>query len=167
MKCPKCKDNRSKVVDSRQLEDGGAIRRRRECENCGFRFTTFERIEQTPLLVVKKNGEREEFKREKILRGIVRSAEKRSISMDQMTEIVDKVEKKVLAIGENEISTNQVGEYVMEELAKVDEVAYIRFASVYRQFKDMSVFLEELEDMMQQIRNSNNNDSSKLEKNKK
>ena len=166
MKCPKCKDNRSKVVDSRQLEDGGAIRRRRECENCGFRFTTFERIEQTPLLVVKKNDEREEFKREKILRGIVRSAEKRSISMDQMTEIVDKVEKKVLAIGESEISTNQVGEYVMEELAKVDEVAYIRFASVYRQFKDMSVFLEELEDMMQHIRNGNS-DNSTIEKNKK
>lgn len=155
MRCPKCKDSRSKVVDSRQSEDGEAIRRRRECDNCGFRFTTFERIEQAPLLVVKKNGEREEFKRDKVLRGIVRSAEKRSVSMDQMTEIVDKVEKKVLALGENEISTNQVGEYVMEELALVDEVAYIRFASVYRQFKDMSVFLEELEEMMKHIREGN------------
>jgi transcriptional repressor NrdR len=155
VKCPKCKDNRSKVIDSRQLEDADAIRRRRECENCGTRFTTFERIEQSPILVVKKNGEREEFTRDKILKGIVRSAEKRSISMDTMTEMVDAVERKVVGLGESEISTNLIGEYVMQELSQVDEVAYIRFASVYRQFKDMSVFLEELEDMMHKIKASN------------
>ncbi len=148
MKCPRCGYNNSRVVDSRQTEDGKTIRRRRECESCGFRFTTFERIEVAPLLVVKKTGEREEFKRDKILRGVVRSAEKRPISMEQMESLVDKVETKVRSKGENEISTNQIGEYVMEELVNLDEIAYIRFASVYRQFKDMSVFLKELQDIV-------------------
>ena len=148
MRCPKCHHNSSRVIDSRQTDDGRTIRRRRECENCGFRFTTFERIEATPLLVVKKNGEREEFKREKILRGIVRSAEKRPVSMEQMEKIVDFVETKVRSTGESEVSSTQIGEYVMEQLVNLDEIAYIRFASVYRQFKDMSVFLQELQDIV-------------------
>ncbi|MFT8502094.1 MAG: transcriptional regulator NrdR, partial [Lacticaseibacillus paracasei] len=129
--------------------DGGrAIRRRRECENCGFRFTTFERVEQTPLLVIKKNGTREEFNREKILKGLIRAAEKRPVTMEQMQSIVDSVENQLRAIGENEVSSQAIGEFVMSKLADVDDVAYIRFASVYRQFKDMSVFMQELQDMM-------------------
>ncbi|WP_258421088.1 transcriptional regulator NrdR, partial [Lacticaseibacillus rhamnosus] len=121
---------------------------RRECENCGFRFTTFERVEQTPLLVIKKNGTREEFNREKILKGLIRAAEKRPVTMEQMQGIVDSVENQLRAIGENEVSSQAIGEYVMSKLADVDDVAYIRFASVYRQFKDMSVFMQELQDMM-------------------
>ena len=152
MQCPKCHPNNSRVVDSRQADDGRVIRRRRECENCGYRFTTFERIEEAPLLVIKKNGAREEFNREKILRGLIRSAEKRPVTMDQMETIVDHVESRVRALGENEISTTQIGEYVMEDLVDLDEIAYIRFASVYRQFKDMSVFLKELQDIVEKAK---------------
>lgn len=148
MLCPHCHHNSSRVVDSRPTDGGRAIRRRRECENCGFRFTTFERVEQTPLLVIKKNGTREEFSREKILKGLIRAAEKRPVTMEQMQKIVENVENKLRAIGENEVSSQQIGEYVMKQLAAVDDVAYIRFASVYRQFKDMSVFMQELQDMM-------------------
>ncbi|HJF19915.1 MAG TPA: transcriptional regulator NrdR [Enterococcus columbae] len=148
MQCPKCHHQNSRVIDSRQADDGRAIRRRRECESCGQRFTTFERIEEAPLLVIKKNGVREEFNREKILRGLIRSAEKRPVAMEQMEKIVDNVERRVREKGVNEISTKIIGEYVMEDLAKVDEISYIRFASVYRQFKDMSVFLEELQQIV-------------------
>lgn len=152
MQCPKCHHSNSKVVDSRQADDGRTIRRRRECENCGFRFTTFERIEETPLLVIKKNGTREEFNREKVLRGLVRSAEKRPVTMDQMERIVDQVERKIRESGESEIPTHLIGEYVMEYLVDLDEIAYIRFASVYRQFKDMSVFLKELQDIVEKAK---------------
>ena len=155
MQCPKCHHNNSKVVDSRQADDGRTIRRRRECENCGFRFTTFERIEETPLLVIKKNGTREEFNREKVLRGLVRSAENRPVTMDQMEKIVDQVERKIRESGESEIPTNLIGEYVMEYLVDLDEIAYIRFASVYRQFKDMSVFLKELQDIVEKAKDKN------------
>ncbi len=148
MRCPRCQHNNSRVIDSRQADDGRAIRRRRECENCSFRFTTFERIEAAPLLVIKKNGEREEFNRDKILRGLIRSAEKRPVAMEQMEQIVNHVENRVRSLGENEVSTNLIGEYVMEDLVDLDEIAYIRFASVYRQFKDMSVFLKELQDIV-------------------
>lgn len=148
MKCPHCGNNGSRVVDSRPTDEGRVIRRRRECEKCGFRFTTFERVEATPLLVIKKNGSREEFDRDKILKGIVRAAEKRPLNMEQMTDMVDKVENKVRALGESEISSQIIGEYVMNILVDLDEIAYIRFASVYRQFKDMHVFLDELQDMM-------------------
>lgn len=148
MRCPRCHNNNSKVVDSRQADDGRAIRRRRECEACGYRFTTFERIEAAPLLVVKRNGDREEFSRDKILRGLIRSAEKRPVAMEQMEQIVDHVENLVRSSGENEIPTSQIGEYVMQDLMDVDEIAYIRFASVYRQFKDMSVFLKELQEIV-------------------
>lgn len=148
MKCPHCQHNGSRVVDSRPTDEGRVIRRRRECENCEFRFTTFERVEATPLLVIKKNGTREEFNREKILKGIINSAEKRPVSMKAITHLVDQVENNVRALGENEISSQLIGEYVMGLLADVDEIAYIRFASVYRQFKDMSVFLKELNEMM-------------------
>lgn len=148
MQCPRCHQNGSRVVDSRPTDEGRVIRRRRECENCHFRFTTFERMEQTPLLVIKKNGTREEFNREKILRGIIRSAEKRPVTMEQMTQIVDEVENRIRALGENEVSSQVIGEYVMTLLADVDEITYIRFASVYRQFKDVNVFLRELNEVV-------------------
>lgn len=148
MQCPRCQYNGSRVVDSRPTDDGRSIRRRRECEECGFRFTTFERVEVTPLLVIKKNGAREEFNREKVLRGLIRSAEKRPVSMEQMEQVVDQVEHRIRSLGENEVSTNLIGEYVMEDLVGLDEISYIRFASVYRQFKDMSVFLKELQEII-------------------
>ncbi|MBM7687669.1 transcriptional regulator NrdR [Enterococcus ureilyticus] len=154
MRCPRCHHNNSRVIDSRQADDGRAIRRRRECENCNYRFTTFERIEAAPLLVIKKNGDREEFNREKVLRGLIRSAEKRPVAMEQMEQIVDNVENRVRSLGENEVSTTLVGEYVMEDLVNLDEIAYIRFASVYRQFKDMSVFLKELQDIVDKAKSS-------------
>jgi transcriptional repressor NrdR len=136
------------VVDSRQSEDSNSIRRRRECEHCGYRFTTFEKIEEIPLLVVKKDGSREEFRRDKLLRGLIRSAEKRSITREQMEATIDVVERRIRELGESEVMSMQIGEFMMEELIDLDEIAYIRFASVYRQFKDMSVFLSELEDIV-------------------
>ena len=150
MKCPHCHKNGSRVVDSRPADDGHAIRRRRECENCGYRFTTFERIEAAPWLGVKKNGLREEFNREKIMRGVMRAAEKRPVPMDAIQNLVDQVESKVRAAGSNEVSSQLIGGYVMDLLAKVDDVAYIRFASVYRQFKDVDAFMNELEAMINQ-----------------
>lgn len=148
MICPHCHKNSSRVVDSRPSDENRAIRRRRECENCGFRFTTFEKVEESPLLVIKKNGNREEFSREKLLRGLVRAAEKRPISIDQMRDVVAQVENEIRGLGESEIRSQDIGEYVMQHLAKIDDVAYIRFASVYREFKDMNVFMQEVKDMM-------------------
>lgn len=147
MLCPQCHNNNSRVVDSRPADNGHAIRRRRECEKCGYRFTTFERIEVTPLLVIKKNGAREEFNRDKILHGIMRAAEKRPVGMDKITSIVDKVERKIRAVGGTEVSSQLIGEYVMSILADVDDVTYIRFASVYREFKDMKSFEKELQEL--------------------
>ena len=155
MKCPHCHRNGSRVVDSRPSDDRTFIRRRRECVHCGFRFTTFERYEETPLLVIKKDGTRQEFSRQKILNGIVRSAEKRPVSMDRLTKLTDKVEKRVRSLGENEISSQVIGKFVMNELKDVDEVAYIRFASVYRQFKDVDAFMSELETMVKTEHKSN------------
>ncbi|CAJ1200294.1 transcriptional regulator NrdR [Companilactobacillus nantensis] len=148
MICPHCHHDSSKVIDSRPSDEGRAIRRRRECEYCGTRFTTFERLEKSPLLVIKKNGNREEFSREKLLRGIVRAAEKRPVTMDQMNDIVDKVENEIRANGESEVGSQVIGEHVMKILAKVDDVTYIRFASVYREFKDMNSFMREVQEMM-------------------
>ncbi|MBM6613437.1 transcriptional regulator NrdR [Desemzia sp. RIT804] len=147
MQCPRCQHNGTRVIDSRPADEGRAIRRRRECESCRYRFTTFERIERVPLLVVKKNGDREEFNREKILRGVIRSCEKRPVPMDQMEKIVNEIENDIRSLGENEVSSTVIGEYVMEKLAEVDDVAYIRFASVYRQFKDIGVFMEEMKEL--------------------
>ncbi|APZ49159.1 transcriptional regulator NrdR [Jeotgalibaca sp. PTS2502] len=144
MQCPKCHYSGSRVVDSRPIDDNNSIRRRRECESCHQRFTTFERIEQSPLLVIKKNGTREEFSREKLLRGLVRSCEKRPIALEQLEDLVNTVEKEIRSQGENEISSLEIGKYVMDELVKIDDVAYIRFASVYRQFSDRQTFLDEL-----------------------
>ena len=145
MHCPRCQHNGSRVVDSRPADDGKSIRRRRECEKCMFRFTTFERIEQSAILVVKKNGNREEFNREKLLRGIRRACEKRPVAAEEQENIVSKVEYKIRDLGSSEVSSTKIGEYVMEELAELDDVAYIRFASVYRQFKDIGVFMQEMQ----------------------
>jgi transcriptional repressor NrdR len=135
------------VVDSRPADDNSSIRRRRECENCQFRFTTYERIEKTPILVVKKNGDREEFDRSKILRGVHRAFEKRPFSAEEQEALVDRVEMKIREEGYREIPSAEIGEYVMEELALVDDVAYIRFASVYRQFQDINVFMQEMKNL--------------------
>ncbi|GEK89236.1 transcriptional repressor NrdR [Alkalibacterium putridalgicola] len=135
------------MIDSRPADDGRAIRRRRECENCSFRFTTFERIEQSAILVVKKNGNREEFSREKLLRGIRRACEKRPVTAEDQENIVNKVERKIRDLGLSEVPSTKIGEYVMEELVDLDDVAYIRFASVYRQFKDIEVFMQEMKEL--------------------
>ncbi len=142
--CQRCKHNGTKVVDSRPADDGKAIRRRRECEKCGYRFTTFERIEQSPILVIKKNGNREEFSREKLLRGVRRACEKRPISAEEQENIVNNVERRIRDNSLSEIDSTEVGKYVMNELVDVDDVAYIRFASVYREFKDIEVFMKEM-----------------------
>lgn len=148
MRCPACQYNGTRVVDSRPVDDNKEIRRRRECESCSFRFTTFEKIEETPLIVVKKDGSREEFSREKVLRGLIRACEKRPVALDQLEEIVLSIEKELRRLGNAEVRSEDVGEMVMDRLAKIDEVAYVRFASVYRQFKDITVFIEELKEIM-------------------
>ena len=149
MRCPACQYNGTRVVDSRPVDDNKEIRRRRECESCAHRFTTFERIEETPLIVIKKDGSREEFSREKVLRGLIRACEKRPVALETLEEIVISIEKDLRRIGNAEVQSGEVGEMVMNRLAKIDEVAYVRFASVYRQFKDITVFIDELKDLLQ------------------
>src|SRR5690606_39201018 len=149
MRCPSCQFNGTRVVDSRPVDDNKEIRRRRECESCSYRFTTFERIEETPLIVVKKDGSREEFSREKISRGLIRACEKRPVPLHKLEEIVIEIEKSLRRIGNSEVHSDAVGEMVMDHLAKIDEVAYVRFASVYRQFKDINVFIQELKEILQ------------------
>lgn len=148
MRCPSCQYNGTRVVDSRPADDNKEIRRRRECESCGFRFTTFEKIEATPLIVVKKDGSREEFSREKIIRGLIRACEKRPVSVETLEEMVMLIEKDLRRLGNAEVRSEDVGEMVMNNLAKIDEVAYVRFASVYRQFKDINVFIDELRELI-------------------
>lgn len=147
MRCPKCGGSKSSVVDSRQAEDGKTIRRRRECEECHYRFTTYERVEERTLVVVKKDGTREQFSRDKIFNGIIRSALKRPVSSDEIEEIVNQIEQKVRSQSENEINSEYIGSLVMDELADLDEITYVRFASVYRSFKDVG----ELETLLKQI----------------
>ncbi|TWT26340.1 transcriptional regulator NrdR [Planomicrobium sp. CPCC 101110] len=148
MKCPSCQHNGTRVVDSRPVDENKSIRRRRECESCGYRYTTFEKVEEMPLIVVKKDGSREEFSREKVLRGLIRACEKRPVSLEVLEELVFTIEKDLRRIGNAEVKSEEVGEMVMEGLAAIDEVAYVRFASVYRQFKDISVFIDELKDLL-------------------
>ena len=145
MKCIYCGCIDSKVIDSRSAEDGASIRRRRECTNCGKRFTTYETIEITPLLVVKGNGVRQAFSPTKIKNGIVKACEKRPVPMYKIDKIVEDIQKKLYNSLEQEVTTKQIGEMVMEALKDLDEVAYVRFASVYRQFADISAFVKELE----------------------
>lgn len=148
MKCPNCQYKSTKVLDSRPIEEGRSIRRRRECENCAFRFTTFERIEEVPLIVVKKEGTREEYSREKLMRGLIRACEKRPVALEQIEAVALDIEKDLRNRGTSEVQSKEVGEMVMDRLSSVDEVAYVRFASVYRQFKDISVFLDELKELI-------------------
>jgi transcriptional repressor NrdR len=150
MKCPYCDFETSKVVDSRPIEEGNSIRRRRECENCKKRFTTYEKIEQVNVMVVKKDGAREFFDREKILKGIIRSCEKRPISIKQMENIVTDIEKEIVNMMQREISSEEIGNLVMDKLKDIDEVSYVRFASVYRQFKDVNSFLDELKNIIEE-----------------
>lgn len=153
MRCPNCQYKNTKVLDSRPIEEGRSIRRRRECEDCTFRFTTFERIEEVPLIVVKKEGTREEYSREKLMRGLIKACEKRPVALEQIESIAVEVEKELRNRGTSETHSKEIGEMVMDRLSSVDEVAYVRFASVYRQFKDISVFLDELKDLIRTDRN--------------
>ncbi|MGL5256643.1 MAG: transcriptional regulator NrdR [Proteocatella sp.] len=148
MRCQYCGEMVSKVIDSRLAEEGNSIRRRRECESCKKRFTTYERIERINIMVIKKDKTREYFDREKILRGILRSCEKREITLSQMENIVDLVEKDILNSMKREISSFEIGELVMKYLKNLDEVSYVRFASVYREFKDLETFMNELKQIM-------------------
>ncbi|MEQ6375698.1 transcriptional regulator NrdR [Bacillaceae bacterium S4-13-58] len=148
MRCPNCQSKNTKVMDSRPIEEGKSIRRRRECESCHFRFTTFERVEEIPLIVVKKEGTREEFSREKLIRGLIKACEKRPVALEKIEKIALDVERELRNSGNSEIMSKEIGELVMERLATVDEVAYVRFASVYRQFKDINVFIDELKELI-------------------
>jgi len=144
MKCPYCSSLESKVIDSRPTEDGHVIRRRRECIDCKQRFTTYEKVEEIPMIIVKKDGNRESYNRMKVLNGIIRACEKRPVSMEQMERLIDHIESKLHSSMEKEISSEFIGELVMTGLKDLDEVAYVRFASVYRQFKDINTFINEL-----------------------
>ncbi|WP_069650173.1 transcriptional regulator NrdR [Caloranaerobacter ferrireducens] len=148
MKCPYCSYFETKVVDSRPTDEGQAIRRRRECVKCNNRFTTYEKVEEIPLIVVKKDGTRQEYSRDKILNGIIRACEKRPVSLKTMENIVDEIEKNLYNTLKREISTECIGEMVMNKLKDIDEVAYVRFASVYRQFKDINTFMDELKKLL-------------------
>lgn len=153
MKCSNCQYRSTKVLDSRPIEEGTAIRRRRECERCGFRFTTFERMEEVPLIIVKKDGARQEFSRDKLIRGLIKAFEKRPVPLEKMESLAMDVENELCHTGFSEVQSEDVGELVMERLPELDEVAYVRFASVYRQFKDITVFLDELKDLIKKDKN--------------
>lgn len=148
MKCPFCGYLESKVIDTRPTDEGQTIRRRRECIDCSKRFTTYEKVEEIPILVIKKDGTRESFDRNKLLSGMLKSSEKRPVSVLQLEEIVDDIEKTIHNDMKKEISSEMLGEMVMVHLKDLDEVAYVRFASVYRQFKDVKSFMKELTDIL-------------------
>lgn len=156
MKCPYCDYFGTKVLDSRPSNDNRSIRRRRECEQCSRRFTTFEMVEEIPLIVVKKDGSRQEFSREKLLRGLIRACEKRPVSMEQLEEIASQTELSLRQSGSTEIESKDIGELVMEQLYPVDEIAFVRFASVYRRFTDINMFMQELERLASKNSNPKN-----------
>ena len=148
MKCPYCAFAESKVIDSRRLEEINSIKRRRECLSCEKRFSTYERVELAPLVVIKKNGDREQFDRQKLLRGIMHACEKRPVSIETMEKLVSEVETTLNNELMQEVESEKIGELVMDKLKEVDEVAYVRFASVYRQFRDINTFMEELQKLL-------------------
>ena len=148
MKCPFCNSADTKVIDSRPTEDGHAIRRRRGCDNCGRRFTTYEKVEEITLMIVKKDGRREAFDRSKILNGIIKACEKRPVSMAEMEAMTDEIEKTLSNSMEKEVESYYIGELIMNHLKDLDEVAYVRFASVYRQFTDVNTFIQEIEKLI-------------------
>lgn len=149
MRCPFCNGEDTKVIDSRPAEENNSIRRRRLCEQCGKRFTTYEKIETIPIIVIKRDGTRELFDRNKILDGVVKSCNKRTIPIQKMESIVDDIENMILNTLQKEVDSTRIGELVMEKLKDIDEVAYVRFASVYRQFKDINTFMDELTKLLQ------------------
>ena len=148
MKCPFCGHEEDKVVDSRSSSDGVAIRRRRECLGCSKRFTTYEHVEEQPLMILKKDGRREAFDRHKLLAGLVKACEKRPVSMDDLERLVDELERELSQQFEREVPSREIGERVMKKLHALDPVAYVRFASVYREFKDVEQFMRELKDLL-------------------
>ncbi|MBQ8304317.1 MAG: transcriptional regulator NrdR [Clostridia bacterium] len=148
MKCPYCGFEESKVIDSRPTDEGEKIRRRRECLNCTKRFTTYEQIESLPIMVIKKDKTRETFNRDKLLTGMLRACEKRPVSIDQMESMIDEIETTIQNTLDREVTSEKIGELVMDKLKSVDEVAYVRFASVYRQFKDINTFMSELNKLL-------------------
>jgi len=148
LRCPFCYAADSKVVDSRPTDEGTVIRRRRECTKCGKRFTTYEKVEELPLMVIKKDGRREQFNSNKIMTGLIKACEKRPVSVKDLEALVQDIEKQVYNSMEREVTSKHIGEMVMEKLRELDEVAYVRFASVYRQFKDINTFMEELNKLL-------------------
>jgi len=153
VRCPQCKLKNSRVVESRDVEDAGSIRRRRECESCGHRFTTYERLELPRLLVIKKNGERELYSRDKLAAGIYRACEKRPVDSERIEKLLSEIERELYSLGEAEITSGEVGELVMKGLSELDDVAYVRFASVYRSFTS----IESFEKALQQIKRHRKN----------
>ena len=152
MRCVYCNCTQSRVIDSRQNDDGTAIRRRRECENCGRRFTTYERMEMVPMMVIKKDRRREPFNADKLRAGIIRACEKRPVAIKDIDRLVRDIEQSAYACGEPEVSTQFIGEKVMDGLRRLDDVAYVRFASVYRQFKDIFTFMDELNKLLSEAK---------------
>ena len=150
MKCPYCNEADTKVIDSRPAEDNSSIRRRRQCERCGKRFTTYEKLETMPLMVIKKDNSREAYDRSKIEAGIIQSCHKRPVSTQQINSVIDEIENRVFNMEEKGVPTSVIGELVMDKLKELDEVAYVRFASVYREFKDVNTFMEELAKLLKQ-----------------
>ena len=148
MKCPFCGDDNTRVIDSRPADDNEAIRRRRQCDECGKRFTAYEKVETIPLIVIKKDKNRETYDRSKIESGVVRSCHKRPVSVDQIEACVDEIENKIFNLGVREIESEKIGEIVMDQIRDLDQVAYVRFASVYRQFKDADTFMSELKKLL-------------------
>ncbi len=155
MRCPFCKDDNDRVIDSRSSSDGYSVRRRRECLECHKRYTTYERVEEVPLRVVKKDGSRAPFERTRILSGLIKACEKRPVSINTIEDIVDKIEREISEVFDREVTSKFIGDLVMRELKILDQVAYVRFASVYHEFKDVTEFLEELRPMLSEpgIRN--------------
>lgn len=149
MRCPFCNTEESKVIDSRPAEDGRTIRRRRECIGCMERFTTYEKIESVPIIIIKKDGTRQTFVREKVMNGLLRACEKRPISIEQLENVIDEIEAQINNSLKREVTSKEVGEMVIEKLKSLDEIAYVRFASVYRQFKDINSFVDELQKLLQ------------------
>ena len=149
MKCPYCNAQDTKVIDSRPADDNSSIRRRRQCEKCGKRFTTYEKLETMPLMVIKKDRSRETYERSKIESGIIHSCHKRPVSTQQINAMIDEIENQIFNMEEKEVETTVIGELVMRKLKQLDEVAYVRFASVYREFKDVNTFMEELGKLLQ------------------
>jgi transcriptional repressor NrdR len=150
MKCPFCNHLEDKVVDSRESKEGDAVRRRRECLKCERRFTTYERIDEVPYMVIKKDGRREKFDRQKVLSGLLKACEKRPVSMSKLSDLVNRVEQKVSDSPDREISTSEIGEFLVERLRELDKIAYVRFSSVYRDFQDEQAFFDELKSLMRQ-----------------